>query len=637
MKHDQTSHQPIRMTGECSIQAAAAPKEGEAAKLPTIKMNVYNGGKMHVSYWGDVVVDLAGMKVSDKVPILYGHDTRSIDAVVGQTTKVVADKTLSAEGEVMGVSDLVAKVTGLAKNGFSFQVSMGADPSKTRDVQEGEAVEVNGQTIQGPYVLVSESTLNEISILPLGADKATSAAIAAEHQPEGMTMKKYDKDGKEIPATAEDIRAEAVAEQARIGDIRRIAAEHADIQAQAVKEGWDTTKTELAVKDAIIAAQKKEIAASKVQNERPEAPGINAGAQPEVTAAAIEAATAIRAGFRAPEKTYDQKTLDAASFVMGRMHSITDLFRTVLAMDGKAMQFSRHDTREFLRAAFSSRSLSNILSSLANKFILQGYGTVEQTWRKVTAIRPVVDFKQQNGVRLVMSSLLQALGPGGEIKHGSLSDESATIQADTKALMLGITRKDIINDDLGALTDLPQRFGYAAARTFNTDFWAVFEAAVATMFTTGEGSHLNKTTGALTLANLKVAEKLFLELKDADGNPLGTEATMLLCSPANAAAARELYTATNLVGGTSKDPNINIYAGMFAPAVSRYLSANPWYLLASPMAMPLMRTAFLNGREEPFVESSDADFDTLGIQLRCWYDYGNAAGEWRAGVQSTGV
>ena len=634
MKNDaQKNEKLIQFRGECSIAAAAAPKEGEAAKLPTMKMNVYNGGKIRVGYWGDVVVDLAGMKASDVTPILFGHDTYEVDSIVGQTSKIVVDKGITAEGQVMGVSETVQKIVALAKNGYMFQTSMGADPVRTRQVAEDEDVEVNGQTIRGPFILVTESVLNEVSILPLGADKETSAAIAANHENnEETTMKKYDKDGKEVPPTAEDIRAEAVAEQTRIAAIQTIAKDHAPIAAQAVKEGWSEDRTTLAVKDAIIAAQKAEIDTHKVQAERPAAPGITTGAQKPITARAVEAAVAIRAGLS--DKGYDQATLDAASGL--RIHSITDMVRAMLAIEGKPLNASRHETREFLQAAFSSRSLANVLSAVANKFILSGYGTVEQTWRKIARVRPVVDFKAHTGVRMIMANLLQALGPGGEIKHGSISDETRSVQADTKALMLGITRKDIVNDDLGALTELPQRLGYAAARTFNTDFWAVFAAAVAANFEAG-GTKKNQTTGVLSLTSLAAAELLFLNQTDADGNPIGGEVTTLLCSPTVSAKAREIFASTNLVGGTSKDTAVNIYAGRFEPAVSRYLAAAPWYLVANPMGMPLMEAAFLNGREEPFVETADADFNTLGIQMRCWYDYGSAFAEYRAAVRSTGA
>jgi hypothetical protein len=248
-----------------------------------------------------------------------------------------------------------------------------------------------------------------------------------------------------------------------------------------------------------------------------------------------------------------------------------------------------------------------------------------------------VDFKANTGVRLVMANLLQALAPNGEIKHGAISDDARTVTADTKALMLGITRKDIINDDLAVLTDLPRRLGYAAARTFNTDFWATFTAAVAANFS-ASAPKLNQTTGALTSTTLAAAEALYLAQTDADGNPIGGELKTLLCGTTAFGPARELFVSQYFTNGaTTKQPAGNIYQGMFAPAFSRYLAAAPWYLVSNPLAMPLMQVAFLNGREEPFVETADADFHTLGIQMRCYYDYGTAFGEYRAAVRSTGV
>jgi len=335
-----------------------------------------------------------------------------------------------------------------------------------------------------------------------------------------------------------------------------------------------------------------------------------------------------------PEKRFDSETLNAAADL--RIHSITDLVSASLAIEGKRLDCSRHDTRGFLEAAFSTRNIANVLSNLANKFILEGYGTVEQVWRQVSAIKAVVDFKANTGVRLVMSNLLKDLGTGGEIEHGKLSDETRSVQADTKALMLGVTRKDIINDDLGALTELPTRLGYAAARTFNTDFWAAFEAAVSANFSASPPKS-NQTTGALSLTTLAAAETLFLNQTDADGNPIGGELTTLLCGTTAYTKAREIFVSTNLIGGTSKDTASNIYVNRFAPAFSRYLSAAPWYLASNPMAMPLMQVAFLNGRQEPFVETADADFNTLGVQMRCYYDYGASFGEYRAAVRSTGV
>ncbi len=620
----------IMLSGLCTIQAAAEPKEGEVKKLPRVTMQAYNGGKMHVGYWGDVVVDLDGLEVSDVIPILYAHSSYNIDNIVGQTDAVNKSDKLSATGTVMGDSDTVKKMLALAKNGYTFQTSIGADPRKTREISATENEEVNGQMIQGPFTLVTQSVLKEISILPLGADKSTKAAIAASHE-QGQIMKP---DNTKPEPTAEDIRAAAVAEETRILEVRNLAKDYPEISASAVKDGWSKEKTEMAIKDATIKAQAAEITTMKVQAERPNVPNISTGAKLPITASAIEAATALQAGLKMPEKAYTQETLEAADGI--RINSFTDLVRACLAQEGKTLNATRHETREFLQAAFSTAAISNVISNVANKFIRQGFGTVEDTWRKVANIRSVVDFKANTGVSLIMANLLQSLNGQGEIQHGALSDEVRTIQVDTKALMLAITRKNIINDDTGVFTDLPVKLGFAAARTFNTDFWTAFTGAVATAFptTNASGNYIKKV---LDLAGLSAAEEAFLNLKDADGNPIGADASVLLVSPANATMARQLFASTNLTGGTSAELSANIFAGRFEPAITRYLTGAPWALVANPMAIPMMEAAFLNGRQEPFVESAETDFNTLGIQLRCYYDYGVAFAEPKAAVYSKGA
>ena len=633
-----TKFEPVIAVGACRIVAAHA-EEGKPAKLPRVDVDAYNGGVMNVEYWGPVVIDLAGLKAADSVPILYQHGTYSVENILGQTDTVTNDgKALAAAGDMMAASDTAENVKTLAGNGFKFQASVGVDPLQYSEVEAGAAIELNGQTLQGPFTLISQSKLTEISIVPLGADGSTSARIAAEHgavapNTEGVQMK-LDANGKPIEGgtdgqpTAEQIRAAAVAEQARIDKVREVAKDHPEIMATAIDKGHTPEQVERDVLKAELAAERK-------RNERPKGPGINGMGEKPVTPEIMAAAVSLRAGLRNPEKAFSAETLTRASDL--RIHSLTDLVRVACAAAGRVLEHSRHETREFLQAAFSTRDIANVLAATANKFIAEGYGTVEQTWRLVSAIRPVVDFKANTGVRLILTNLLKAMGPGGEIEHGKLTDETRTITADTKALMLGVTRKDIINDDLGVLTDLPRRLGFAAARTFNTDFWTVFEAAVAANFS-ASAPKSNQTTGALTITTMGAAEALYLKMTDADGNPIGGELTTLLCGTTAYTPAREIYVSTLCTNATtSKVPASNIYVNRFAPAFSRYLSAAPWYLVANPLGMPLMEAAFLNGREEPFVETADADFNTLGVQMRCYYDYGAAFGEWRAAVRSTGV
>jgi hypothetical protein len=78
--------------------------------------------------------------------------------------------------------------------------------------------------------------------------------------------------------------------------------------------------------------------------------------------------------------------------------------------------------------------------------------------------------------------------------------------------------------------------------------------------------------------------------------------------------------------------------------VSRYLanthytgaSAKAWYLLADPNDLPVIEVAFLNGQEAPTIETAEADFNVLGIQMRGFHDFGCSLQDPKGGVRSKG-
>ena len=73
------------------------------------------------------------------------------------------------------------------------------------------------------------------------------------------------------------------------------------------------------------------------------------------------------------------------------------------------------------------------------------------------------DFKQVTSYRLNGAFAYDEIGPAGELKAGDVSEESFTNQVKTYGKMFSVTRQDIINDDLGALSALPTRIGRGAA------------------------------------------------------------------------------------------------------------------------------------------------------------------------------
>ena len=296
-----------------------------------------------------------------------------------------------------------------------------------------------------------------------------------------------------------------------------------------------------------------------------------------------------------------------------------------------------------LKAAFSTMTLPGIFSSVANKFLLSGFTAVESTWQSIAATRSVSDFKAITSYRLTGGFDFEEIGPGGKLKHGEIGEESFQNQARTYGRMFSLTRQDLINDDLGALTAVPSRIGRGAALTLNKVFWQSF-LDNGGFFTTARKNYKAGATTAMSLDSLTEAELLFLTQTDPDGNPLALTPSILLVPPALLVPSTLLMNSTEVRNPSAKDVTSNPHAGKFRIVQSSYLSnaaipgssAKAWYLLANPAELATVEVCFLNGQQRPIVDRAEADFNVLGVQMRGYFDFGVARQDWRAGVKFKG-
>ena len=298
-----------------------------------------------------------------------------------------------------------------------------------------------------------------------------------------------------------------------------------------------------------------------------------------------------------------------------------------------------------LEAGFSTVDIGGILSNVANKFLLEGFFAVERTWRNICAVRNVSDFKTVTSYRLIGKDQYEQVQPGGELKHGTLGNETYSNRADTYGLMLSIDRRDIINDDLGAITTVPRKLGRGSGLKINDVFWATFINNAA-FFKADNKNYISGATTALGIEGLTEAEVAFMDQVDSDGKPIGIMPAIMLVPTALSAMATQLYKSVELRDTTSstKYPVANPHQGKFRTEVSRYLSnshytgysSKAWYLLADPGDLPVIEVAFLNGQESPTIETAEADFSVLGIQMRGYHDFGCALQDPRGGVKAKG-
>ena len=178
----------ITATGTVALvaekDAEGKPVEG-GNKAMTI--NAYNGGLMNVGWGLPVGIELAGVtwREDNAIPILCLHDSHDIDAICGQAKKIKCEgSSIIVEADFMPVSETAKKVHELAKAGFKFQASVGVTPSDVIHINADTAYNLNGAEVKGECYIVRAGVLNEVSIVPLGADNSTATAIAAASQPQ---------------------------------------------------------------------------------------------------------------------------------------------------------------------------------------------------------------------------------------------------------------------------------------------------------------------------------------------------------------------------------------------------------------------------------------------------------------------
>jgi hypothetical protein len=607
----------IELSATLNVQAA------DEATTPTFQLVAYTGAAIRQGWSRNpLVVDLAQIDASRPIPILYAHGKEMplLDSVIGKSVEATNDGSqLLLSGELIRGTPAGDKLIALAKAGVPLQASIGADVGSIENIAAGASVTVNGREFSGPISVARGAVLRETSVVLFGADGQTSAAIAAEaNEVSPMSDKLNETPVDAVKASAEDTASVAVEKTPEIKAHAPTAEEIAGL-----------------VLEKIRAERLDEVRASRAVAPAPAIHVTDVAAQSEPKV--VEAALCLAGGLPNVEKVFDQKTLELAD-KRRNQSSLQEVLVEAARKNGYSGVNRIHagNIGEVLAGAFprvqasgfATHSISNVLAATYGKFLLQGYTAVESVWDRIASIRPVSDYKTVTGVRLNGGFEFEDVGPSGELKSAEATDETRTIRAKLTGRLSSITMVDIVNDDLGALTQVPARLGRGAAIKLNRDFWTEFALNNATFYQRETAAAGN----ALSISSLRTAVTSYRKLLDPDGNPLGMSPSIILVPPDLEITADELMGSTVLITGENATRgNVNVFAGRFQVVSSAYLtSATTWWMVMNPADLPCMEVAFLNGQRTPTVQQADADFNQLGIQVRGFFSYGVAKAEGRA-------
>lgn len=356
---------------------------------------------------------------------------------------------------------------------------------------------------------------------------------------------------------------------------------------------------------------------------------------------AVVAAMLARAGV--PQDAQARAALSANPF---RGHKLLDIARASLARTGR--KTDGMDQMQIVAAAFTqgTSDFPILLENTMHKALQAAYAAAALTWQRFCATGTVSDFRAHNRYRTGSFGNLDGINELGEYINKSIPDgEKASIQASTKGNIINISRQAIINDDLGAFVGLSSMLGRAAARTIESDVYALLALnsglgpTMADGYTLFHANHGNLTAGAaLSMAAIDADRVAMAMQKDVSGNDyLDLRPSVLLVPIGLGGTARTINDALYDPDTANKLQKPNMVNGLFRDIVDTpRLSGTRRYVFADAMEAPVLEVAFLDGNQTPYLEVQNG-FDVDGARYKVRLDYGVGAVDYRGAVTNAGA
>jgi hypothetical protein len=297
----------------------------------------------------------------------------------------------------------------------------------------------------------------------------------------------------------------------------------------------------------------------------------------------------------------------------------------------------------FERATHGTSDFPQLLTGVGNRTLMPAYEAAQSPLKLLCRQTTANDFRPMSKLKLSGTGPLQKLSEHGEIKHTTRAEASESYAIDTYASMFSLSRKALINDDLGAFRDWGTVAGRAAAQTEADLIWSMLSQS------SGAGPIMNEDNkrlfsadhgnlasggdvGIFDATKMGKARLALRTVKDLDKKtPLGLSAKYLLTGPALENLVDQFLA--DIYPTSSAD--VNPFVGKLAPLTEPRISGNAWYVFADPAQAPTLEYAYLAGAPGPQLSSREG-WDVLGMEFRVVLDFGCGAVDWRGGYRNAG-
>ncbi len=576
---------------------------------------------------------------SRQLPLLDTHSRYDTASVIGsyRDMRIEGDKLVGRA--VFSAAPEAESAWLKTQEGHLTDYSVARVDEEATIIPAGQTGLIGGRSYIGPVKVVTRWKPKEMSVCPIGADE-NAKARAATAQPETTTKENKNMSTeaqnrglseeattKVQPVDLDAVRADAVrAENRRMTEINDICRRF-DVP--------EEKRAEFAKPDVSVDFVRKAVLDLVAERASEHNPGFRPAQKIEAVAderdkfrAAANDALLIRCG-QAPEQLA-AGARDIAGF------SLREMARESLRMSGQSFSGS---PLEMVGRALTTSDFPLILANVANKSLFAGYEAAAETWQKWCGTGQTNDFKTNTVVRAGEGADLDQIREDDEYKYGARAEAQEQFSIATYGKLFSISRQAIINDDLGALTDIPAMHGEAAARKIGDLAYAVLTANSAM----GDGKALFHadhgnigTKGVFGTTTMGEAIKLMALQKDIGGKRRLNIIPRFILAPPSIAQTILTFLASEYIGTQALPNQRNIYANMVEPIIEPRLydaSATAWYLAGDKGKT--VNLYFLNGNQTPYMETKQG-WNVDGVEYKVRIDAGAKAIDWKSMLYNAG-
>jgi len=321
----------------------------------------------------------------------------------------------------------------------------------------------------------------------------------------------------------------------------------------------------------------------------------------------------------------------------------SDMLIELAQARGERVSF-RDREKLIARAFHTSSDFPLLLANAGNKMLEAGYALANPSYRQFFARRRFNDFKAHSFLTVGDFPSLQVLNEGGEIKRGTINEKREQITPNTYSASVSVTRRMLVNDDLGAFADFGTMIGRSVADFENATAYGVVNTASgdgptlaegsAAVFATG-GARNNKagTASAVTAAALGLGFNAIQAQSSLGGLKLNLQPRYLVCSLIQQFVAAQFADSAMVPSGAS---NVNPFAGIFRVVPEANIPNNRWYLFADPLTAPVYVYGYVGDNEVPQVRVGQP-MGVDGTVVEVVHDFAVGAIDYRGGYFNAGV